>query len=312
MQLVSLGTKVRALIIHNLRAGQRDRREEIGLAASRLTGAGWKVDVVPPAEGVDADRILREAVADGLDVAVVAGGDGSLNAAIQALAGRPAALGVIPTGTGNVWAKEMGIPLDVRGATEVLLRGCMAVTDLGQANGRYFLSIAGIGFDASVTRALKPAAKRRLGLMAYVIAAVAEALKLRGEDAILVANGRAVHQRILMVAASNTRLYGGILKMAPEAFVDDGLLDISVFRGRGLRAMARHAIKALLGIHRGDPEAEFFQTSRLLVESRLDLPVQLDGDYFGTTPMEIRVVPRALRVIVPPALHPQFRVMGVG
>ncbi len=303
---------MRALIVHNVSAGQRDRGEEINLAASRLTDAGWNVEVAPPAEGTETDRILRQAIAKGLDVLVVAGGDGTLNVAIQALAGQPVALGVIPTGTGNVWAKEMGIPLDVRRATEVLLRGWTAVTDLGQANGRYFLSIAGIGFDASVTRALKQNTKRRLGLMAYVVAGVAEALKLRGEDATIVADGRAVRRRILMVAASNIRLYGGVLKMAPEAFVDDGLLDISVFRGRGLRATARHTIKALLGIHRKDPEVEFFQTSRLRIISRSELPVQLDGDYFGTTPVEIRMAPRALKVIVPPVPHPQFRGLGKG
>ncbi len=298
---------MKAIIIHNLHAGHYGRGEQIALAASRLNAAGWEAEIASPENGAEFEQILRKATADGLDVAVVAGGDGSLNIAIQVLAGGPTALGVIPTGTGNVWAKEVGIPLDVRGATDVLLRGWTAVTDLGVANGRYFLSIAGVGFDASITRTIKTASKRKLGMTAYVIAAVVEALKLRGEDATLIVDGHATRERILMVAASNTRLYGGVLRMAPEAFLDDGLLDISVFRGRGLRATARHAIKTLLGIHRGDPDVEVFQTSHLRVESRLDLPVQLDGDYFGSTPLEIRVVPSALRVIVPPAPHPQFR-----
>ena len=303
---------MKALVVHNLSAGQRDRGDEIASAVSRLADAGWNVDIAPPAEGSETQRIIRQAVRDGLDVVVAAGGDGTVNVAIQALAGQAATLGVIPTGTGNVWAKEMGIPLDVRKATEVLLRGWTAVTDLGWANGRYFLSIAGIGFDASVTRVLKPATKRRLGLVAYIIAGVAEALKLRGEEATIFAEGRSVRRRILMVAVSNTRLYGGVLKMAPDAFVDDGLLDVSVFRGRGFQATARHAIKTLLGIHRKDPEVEFFQTSRLRLESRLELPVQLDGDYFGTTPVEIRVAPRALKVIIPPLPHPQFIRSGEG
>ena len=113
-----------------------------------------------------------------------------------------------------------------------------------------------------------------------------------------------------MVVASNTRLYGGLLTMAPDAFVDDGLLDMTIFYGRGLREIARHASKMLLGLHRGDPEAEVFQTSHLRVEARQPLPVQLDGDYFCQTPVEITVAPRALRVIVPPGTHPQFRGIG--
>lgn len=301
---------MRAMLIHNPHAGAGDRRHEIASVASRLTDAGWDVEVAPSAGGVEAERILRRAVAAGLDVALVAGGDGSLNVAIQALAGQNVALGVIPTGTGNVWAKEMRIPLDTRGATEVLLRGHAATVDLGWANDRYFLSIAGVGLDASVTRVLRPAAKRRLGRMAYLIATASEILKLRGEEATLIADGQALRQRVLMVAASNTRLYGGVLRMAPEALLDDGLLDVCVFRGRGLLTSIRHAVKAVLGIHRGDPEVEILQTARLLVDSPSRLPVQLDGDYFGTTPVEIRVVPRALRVIVPPVPHPQLRETG--
>lgn len=301
---------MKALLIHNLRAGPRDRRQEIAVVASRLTEAGWDLRVVSP-EPASLGGLLREAAADGLDVAVIAGGDGSLNLAIQSLAGTQTALGVIPTGTGNVWAKELGIPLDARGAAEVLLKGQTLWTDLGRANGRYFLAIAGVGFDATVTRDLKPATKRRLGVMAYVVAAIMEALKLRGSEALISADGRIMRRRILMVAACNTRLYGGVLRMAPEAFMDDGLLDVSIFFGHGFWRKLRHAVKALFGVHRSDPEVEFFQTPSLHIESREYLPVQLDGDYFGTTPVEIRVVPKALRVIVPPGSHPQFGSEGV-
>ncbi len=297
---------MKALLIHNVGAGARDRRGEIETAVGRLAEAGWQVRIAPP-EPERAERLLRDGVQAGLDVAVVAGGDGSLNRVIQILAHTPTALGVIPTGTANVWARDVGIPLDIPGATSVLLRGQTLQADLGQANERYFLAIAGVGFDAAVTSVVRPAVKRRLGMLAYVIAATVEAFRLRGEEAILSLDDRTIRRRILMVAACNTRLYGGVLRMAPEAVLDDGLLDVPIFYGRGIRTKFRHTIMAFLGLHRRDPEVEFLQTSLLRVESRNPLPVQVDGDYLGTTPVEFLAAPGALRVIVPPGPHPQFR-----
>lgn len=300
---------MKALLIRNLRAGRRDRQEEISLAVARLRHAGWDLDVISP-EPSKLDTMLQEAIAAGLDAVIVAGGDGSLNLAVQSLACTNTALGVIPVGTANVWARELGIPLSVKGATEVLLTGQTLLADLGHANGRYFLAIAGAGFDATVTREIRLAAKRRLGMFAYVIAAFVEAFRLRGTEANIFANGEAMRRRVLMVAVCNTRLYGGVLRMAPEAYVDDGLLDVSIFYGRGFWAKIRQTVKTLFGLHRSDPEVEFFQTSRLLLESRESLPVQIDGDYSGTTPLEIGVARKALRVIVPPGPHPQFRGEG--
>lgn len=303
---------MKALLIHNLQAGQRDRRREVAAAASRLSSAGWQVELASTTRIEEGERLCRMAVENGVDSVVVAGGDGSLNVAIQALADpnpevqRPA-LGVLPCGTGNVWAREMHVPLDIPGATDVLLSGETARVDLGEANGRYFLCVASVGFDASVTRGIDQRAKRRLGMLAYVIAAAAEALRLRGEEVIISADGKASRQRVLMVLANNTRLYGGGIQMAPNALADDGLLDVRVFRGHGLAAAARHAINVLLVRQLRDPAMDFFQCSSVSLESLASLPVQLDGDYFGTTPVTFRAVPRAVRVIIPPGRHPQFR-----
>ena len=172
---------MKALLIHNLRAGQRDRRGELEQAASRLIEAGWDLELGTGDDDVREHR-LREAVAAGIEAVVVAGGDGSLNHTVQLLAGTDTALGVLPLGTANVWAREIGIPLDIRRATDVLLHGETLRIDLGQANGRYFIAIAGVGFDASVTRMVRPATKRRLGMFAYIVAGVAEAMRLRGQE----------------------------------------------------------------------------------------------------------------------------------
>ncbi len=298
---------MRALLIHNLRSGQRDRREEIAEAARRMSSAGWRIETVASPHIRELEQAARSGVGSDVDLVVVAGGDGTLNLAIQALAHRRTALGIIPIGTTNVWAREMGIPMDVSRATDLLLTGNVVRADLGIANGRYFLFVAGVGFDASVTRDLNPMAKRKLGMLAYVIAACAEALKLRGVETTIVADGLEARHRALMVVASNIRLYGGVLNMAPQAFADDGLLDVWVFRGRGLLAGVAHAMQVLLGRHSRDPGAVFYRCSRLSIQSRSPLPVQLDGDYVGTTPVNLRVAAGALRVLIPSGHHPLLR-----
>ncbi|MHB0869106.1 MAG: diacylglycerol/lipid kinase family protein [Chloroflexota bacterium] len=298
---------MKALLIHNERSGQRDRKGEIAAAIDRLSSAGWRVDLVSSPSAEELEGAARTAVTAGADVIIAAGGDGTVNVAIQALAHRRAILGVLPTGTTNVWAREMRIPLDVRRATEVLLAGQVARSDLGLANGRYFLFVAGVGFDASVTRGIDFKAKRRLGMLAYVIAAAVEALKLRGVEATVAADDLVSRQRLLMVVASNTRLYGGLLTIAPEAFADDGLLDVWVFPGRGALAAIAHAASVLLGRHSRDSGARFYRCATVSISARSCLPVQIDGDYVGTTPITIHVAHRALRVLVPSGPHPLFR-----
>jgi len=295
---------LRALLIHNPRSGQRDRGDEIAAAVRRLSSAGWDMEVVVSDSVGELELRTRRAVDEGAGAVIAAGGDGTLNLAIQALAYRQTVLGVIPTGTANVWAKEMGIPLDVPAATELLLSGRVAQVDLGKAGDRYFLFVAGIGFDASVTRGIDPAAKRKLGKLAYVIAAIVQALKLRGTEATIVVDGRVTRHRVLMIVASNTRLYGGVLNMAPDAFADDGLLDFWVFKGKGLLAGAAHALTVLFGHHYRNPGAQYYRGSSLAVAAKGNLPVQMDGDYWGVTPITISAAPAALRVVIPPGHHP--------
>ena len=294
---------MRALLIHNTNSGQRRRGNEVAAAVSRLVSAGWDVELLASADIQELDRAARQAVANGMEALIVAGGDGTLNLVIQALAYHDTVLGVLPCGTANSWARELRIPMDLKKATDVLLNGQVARVDLGMAGDRYFLFVASVGFDAMVVRGVDKGAKRRLGKAAYIIAAFAKALELRGEEATIRVDGQLLHDRVLMVVASNLRLYGGLVQIAPEAYADDGLLDIWVFRGRGVFAAIRHAVSVLLGLQLRNAEATCFRTTSAQIDSGASLPIELDGDYFGTTPITIRVAPGALRTIVPLGPH---------
>lgn len=293
---------MKATVIFNPAAGQRDVRRQLGQALDHLRAQGWQVTLKETLGRGDATTYAQEAVAAGCEVVVVVGGDGTINEAVQALAHTGTALGVLPHGTGNVWAREAGIPLhSLLAAAKVLTEGQVRTVDLGLAGERYFLMWAGIGFDASVVQDIekgRPELKRRLGPLAFIIRGAVVALSFMGTRLTYVVNGRRLRKRTIMAVISNARLYAAYLQLAPHARMDDGLLDFYIFKGRGLFSTIRHFLTIVAGRHGQDPKVEYYQVRHLAVYSRKPLPVHTDGDLAGFTPMEFRVVPRALRVIM--------------
>jgi YegS/Rv2252/BmrU family lipid kinase len=294
---------VKALLILNPAAGQHDAGEQLREVVAYLEKQGWAVTLRETRGTHDATTYAREAVAVGCDAVLVVGGDGSLGEAANGLAGSEVALGVLPVGTGNVWARQIGVPLhNPVAAAEAMADGEVRRIDLGRANGRYFLLWAGIGFDARVTQELETTdreLKRRLGIPAFILRGIVVALSFVGTRARLEIDGRRVRGRLIMAVISNARLYGAILPIAPEARLDDGLLDVIVFRGSDFLATTRHFIAAVFGQHLHEHHVSYYPARRVLVRAAKPMPVQADGDPIGATPMEFTVVPRALRVIVP-------------
>ncbi|HEY8476232.1 MAG TPA: diacylglycerol kinase family protein, partial [Chloroflexota bacterium] len=255
-----LASTPRALIIYNPAAGQRDRRADVQAVMHFLMDRGWDVALDTTSGRGTATALAARAVDDGRNVVLVAGGDGTLNEAIQALAHTDVALGVLPSGTGNVWAKELRLPEDnALAAARLLADGVIRSMDLGLAGQRYFMLMAGVGFDAEVTRAVEAKLKRRLGVLAFILTGVPTALQLPGARATIAVDGRRFRRRLILLVVGNTRVWGGGFQITDVARADDGLLDACLFEGRGLFAKARHFLSVILRRHRQDPEVEYFQ-----------------------------------------------------
>src|SRR5437588_3777495 len=168
----SISTKAptSAMMIANPTAGSYTQHiYELEETLAFLRQHGWQVELKLTQASGDAQRLALEAVKQHIDVVIAVGGDGTINEVIQALAGSETALGVLPGGTANVWAREVGIPLGVSGAREVLVHGQRRRIDLGRANERYFLLMAGIGLDGEVTHAVEKKSLKRLGAFAYLL-----------------------------------------------------------------------------------------------------------------------------------------------
>ncbi len=291
------------MLVFNPTAGQAEALErELAAAADVWRAAGWQVELQPTRSPGDGCRLARLAAEQGYDLVVAAGGDGTINEVINGLAGSSTALAPLPLGTMNVWARELRLPLQPRAAAEALLGWQVRPIDLGRAGERYFLLMAGIGFDAAITAGVRPAEKRRFGALAYVLRGIEQALRVRGARVRLVLDGRPMRGRILMIVVGNTQLYGGLVKITHRASIDDGLLDVCVIKGdNGLSAVSR--LFAILGRRQGqDPELQYYRARTITIDARPPLPVQVDGDLIGVTPMTFAVVPGALRALLPPDL----------
>jgi diacylglycerol kinase (ATP) len=305
---------MKGLIIYNPAAGQRDRAEEVAQAAELLTQAGWEVlGVVPTGAPGDATMHARSAVAQACDVIFVAGGDGTAAQVADGLVGTETALGVLPGGTGNVLARQLNLPVPgglrtrpLLDALALLLQGQVRQVDLGRvslAGGivRHFLCWSGVGFDAQVTKTVdsERERKQRLGLAAFAIAALLTLRDYGGTRAVIRADGRRTRKRLIMLLASNIQLYGAWFRMAPQAVLDDGWLDVYAFHGRHpLRTFGR-ALGLLVNRRLEIPEVKDYRARRIEIITGRPLPVHVDGDTIGYTPALIEVVPGALKLLVP-------------
>jgi diacylglycerol kinase (ATP) len=296
-------------LIYNPIAGPWDIQQTVKRICALLEKHGWSVLLQQTEKPGDATVMAHEAAQAGCDAVVVAGGDGTVNEAVNGLAGTQTALGVLPAGTGNLWARQLGIspysvanPLLTHEAVAGLTKGAIRRIDAGKANDRYFLCWAGIGLDAQVTTELEPRPRhtKHLGMLPYIIAAFLVARDFPGVRTRVQLDDNVVRGRTLLIVASNIQQYAGQLHVVPQARVDDGLLDVSVFKGLGFPYALRHLLTMLSRRYLQDPQIVHRQARHIEVRTEYPVPVQVDGDPIGTTPVTLQVVPRALRVLVPP------------
>lgn len=260
---------------------------------------GWRAELWYTKQRGDGERLAREAVKQGMTMVVAAGGDGTINEVIQGLAGSQTALGVLPTGTVNVWAREVGIPLDIHDACAVLINGQTRSIDLGCVNGQYFLLMVGIGFDAEMTQKVERKLLKRLGPLGYALAALWFGPGYRGFPVIMRRDDYAIKTRALQVFVGNTQLYAGAFKFTWQARCDDGQLDLCIVRKRNL---AGRIMVMWDFFRRRDNRRRWVRYNTftsITIETPHPIAFQIDGDPGGYTPAILEVQPRALKVVIP-------------
>ena len=239
----------------------------------------------------------------GYDLVVLGGGDGTVSSVVDSLAHHEATLGLLPLGTANDFARTLDIPSDVDGACDAIARGKVVDVDLGLAGDNYYVNVASAGIGVGVTQALSPMLKRRVGAVAYPMAAIRAFFKHEPFSAKLTfpdGDREPVEfERLLQVAVGNGRFYGGGMVVAPDSGIDDKTLDvyaIKIGRHRDLFGAARY-FKS--GDFIRNESVSQFQTSRVILETDPVMPVNIDGEVVAQTPQDFSLAHNALRVLVP-------------
>jgi YegS/Rv2252/BmrU family lipid kinase len=289
---------LKAVIIYNPMARNAPNRERLLTAGAALRDHGWQVDLTATQTAGHAPQLAHDAAVSGADVVFACGGDGTINEVVNGLAGSETALAVMRGGMGNVFAKEVGVKREPEAALRVLLDGERRRFDLGIAGQRYFLLMAGIGFDAAIVKKVPSTLKRTLGSTSYAIYGLREVARYESRQTSLKLDGKGWHGELFWALLGNTRSYGGVLNVTHRALVDDGLLDAYVFAGRGLRWIAWTALRIAAKRHDAAAGVSFQRLRSLEVETP-GLPVQTDGEFVGKTPMRFSVAPQALDVLAP-------------
>ena len=299
----------RALLILNPTARGAPPREWLREGIDALDG--WEATISQTESAGHAIELARDAAANGMDAVVACGGDGTVNEVANGLAGSQTAMAVVRGGTANVWSKEIKLPRKPADAVRLLSTGERRVVDLGRAvygggadgeSERYFLLMAGIGFDASIVRQASGALKRRLGAAAYLLQGARSVFSHRAVAVELLVNGAPLSASLYWLLVGNTRSYAGLISLTHQAAADDGRLDFCLLEQGGLPRIAWLLPWVLLRRHHQRAHVQYRSVESLEVRTA-GLPVQVDGEYLTETPIRIEVAPRALHVIVPAELN---------
>jgi diacylglycerol kinase (ATP) len=301
-----------ALLIHNPNAGTggHGRRRLLDEARRILSAEGIEAELAETRGPGDATELASRASNEGRQLVIACGGDGTLNEVVNGLAGQQnghrVPLALLPGGTANILAKELGIPWDIRRATRKLLHGEVKEIALGLATPlkqperkKYFLSVAGAGPDGMIVYSVDLELKARVGILAYWWQGMREVLRYKYPHFRVLADGRTIDATLVVVG--RTKNYGGPFMITTEADLYEDRFEIMTLTTQsGLKYLSYlpslwlHRLRGTEGVH-------FYKSDSVVCEPLGDNPVyaQIDGEPLARLPIEFKIVPRALKLLVP-------------
>ncbi|MGD1103158.1 MAG: diacylglycerol kinase family protein [Terriglobia bacterium] len=244
-------------------------------------------------------ELAREAREEKPDLIVSAGGDGTHHYVINGLFKSEIPLGLLPLGTGNDFAKGVGMPMELHTAAAALLNGHVREIDLAQAGSAIYGCIAGVGFDSTVTRYANEHARWLSGSLAYMWSLLWCLPEYRPQQLEIIADGESFSGDVVFAVVGNNASYGGGIRLAPRAKLDDGLLDICIIPYMSRLELLRWVPRAYRGEHLNHPRIKYLQARKITLCAPSRMELFGDGEFLQELPATIEVIPRALRVIAP-------------
>jgi len=301
----------RAVLIYNPAAGRYSVKPFIKSAVRELESAGWGVDVEQTHSGAHTIELAKQASVEKKEAVFAVGGDGTVGNVVNGLVGTDTALGVLPAGTSNVWGYELGLkpfswvsPWVLKENASLLANAPCYSIDVGACNQYWFMMWAGIGLDAMTIHTIEPRLRleKFFALPEYTAKTIWQAAQWNGVQLRMWADGNEVEGHFIVAVTTNIRHYlGGHSKLSPDAYLDDGLLDIWLFSGNNLADALRHAYDMWRGHHITSDKARKITFNSLHIEGADSFMIQTDGEPRGSTQTaEIKVHARALKLLTPP------------
>ena len=279
----------------------RQGRDQFEAAQNALRAAGisaLKAHAVKSKE--ESETLLRAEIEAGAQTVIIGGGDGTLSSCAGVLAGTSVAMAVLPMGTGNTFVRSLGVPVKLEDAAKTAAAGHVASVDVGRCNGEVFLNSVALGLSADIAAALDGDAKKRLGLLAWPLVGARVLAKHRPLRLRVTSAEKTFTVRTHQIVVANGRYVAGPIPSSDEASLQSHDFEVFTLGGSDFKSLLRATWKWLRGNRIGDRDTRFFKTQKLRLESlRRPLRASVDGDLNQTTPMELEIVPNALRVVVP-------------
>jgi diacylglycerol kinase (ATP) len=310
-----MSTQRKTTLIYNPHAGFDNWLQNIRATAAFWRSHGWEVSLRETGRPSHATELAGEAARNGHQLVLAAGGDGTLHEVANGLLGSDTVLAVLPAGTTNCFARDLGLPSPngrnpywLIEASERLMAGTVHAMDVGEcSNGRSFILWAATGVDGRIVESVEPRSRllKRFGIAGYFVKATLPFLLYRGSWTRVTVDGVSVEDEMLAVIINNTRLYaGGLFNLNSGNMLDDGKFDVWILRGRYSPQMLRHSLIIMAGLHTRDSEIVHRVGRYIVIETAQPQPFHLDGELIDgerdrATPVAIQIESKFLHVLVP-------------
>lgn len=288
----------KVLLIYNPNAGNGMFKSNLDLIMERFQAKKKLVVAVRGAGPALLDYVFSRVGEEGVEKIIAAGGDGTINQVVNAMVRNNVdlPLAIFPAGTANDFSYYFDLPHDIEGMIDIALNDNYTQADVGRANDKYFINVAAMGFLVDVSQKTDPNVKNTLGVISYYLKGVTEIPNLKPIRVKVESDELTAEEKIYFLLVMNGRSAGGFKRIAPMAEVNDGLLDVMMFREMPIMDLPPLLFNVLSGQHTENKNVLFFRTKKLRVEADQEVGTDVDGEKGPDLPLDIEIIPGRLRI----------------
>ena len=290
---------MKVLLIYNPNSGNRTFKNYLDTILEKFQEKGQLVTLWRINDCCDLPVLFQQIDRTEYKKVLIAGGDGTIHQVVNTLLanGFDLPIGVYPGGTANDFAHNFDLPSDIEAMTEIYTRGGFSYSDVGMANGEYFINVASLGCLTDVSQKTDPKAKTSFGIFSYYLKGLEEFQKLRTIKVRVKSEEYVFEDEIYFMLVMNGKSAGGFKKVSPQSEISDGLLEVIIFKKCPVLELMNVLAKILRGEHTKNPNVRYFRTAKLTVECEDETGTDLDGEHGVPFPLEIEVVPKRLKIL---------------